>query len=50
MKENAIAVVPEPDVARVFDSSDSVNPLLRSVTSALPQHARRRGRVRRKAD
>jgi len=49
MAENAVAVVLEPDVAKVFDSSDSVNRLLRSVISALPQQARRPGRARRKA-
>jgi hypothetical protein len=36
MGENAVAVVLEPDVAEVFDSSDSVNRLLRSVISAFP--------------
>jgi hypothetical protein len=49
MRENAVAVVLEPDVAQVFDSSDSVNRLLRSVISALPQRARRPRGVRRKA-
>jgi hypothetical protein len=48
MRENAVAVVLEPDVAQVFDSSDSVNRLLRSVISALPQRARRPRGVRRK--
>jgi uncharacterized DUF497 family protein len=49
MGENAVAVVLEPDVAKVFDSSDSVNRLLRSVISALPQRGRRFRGVRRKA-
>jgi hypothetical protein len=49
MKENAVAVVLEPDVAQVFDSSDSVNQLLRSVISALPQRTRRPRGARRKA-
>ncbi|MGH9348401.1 MAG: hypothetical protein ACRD26_14170 [Vicinamibacterales bacterium] len=49
MAENTVAVVLEPDVAEVFDSSDSVNRLLRSVISALPQPARRPRGVRRKA-
>lgn len=40
MGENAVAVVLEPDVAKVFDSSESVNQLLRSVISALPRRAR----------
>jgi len=49
MAENVVAVVLEPDVAEVFDSSDSVNRLLRSVISAMPQRARRPRRARRKA-
>ncbi len=32
----AVAVVLEPDVARVFDSSAKVNRLLRSVIKAVP--------------
>ena len=45
---SGVAVVLEPDVARVFDSAESVNQLLRSVISALAP--RRRPRVtRRKA-
>ena len=47
--ENAVAVVLEPDVAQVFDSSASVNRFLRSVISALPQRARRSRSARRKA-
>ena len=43
-----VAVVLEPDVSQVFDSSDSVNQLLRSVISALPRRERRvRGRHRK---
>ena len=49
MAENAVAVVLEPDVAKVFDSSESVNRLLRSVISALPEPARRPRGVRRRA-
>ena len=37
MSGTTLAVVLEPDVARVFDSSESVNRLLRSVISALPR-------------
>jgi hypothetical protein len=37
MKGKTIAVVLDPDVASVFQSSESVNTLLRSVISALPQ-------------
>ena len=36
MSGNAVAVVLDPDVASVFDSSTKVNTLLRSVISALP--------------
>lgn len=35
-----IAVVLDPDVAAVFKSSESVNTLLRSVISALPEGSR----------
>lgn len=38
MKGKAVAVVLDPDVALVFHSSESVNTLLRSVISALPQN------------
>ena len=34
--EPAVAVVLDPDVARVFDSSAKVNQLLRSVIKAVP--------------
>jgi hypothetical protein len=37
MKGKTVAVVLDPDVASVFQSSESVNALLRSVISALPQ-------------
>jgi len=37
MSGGAIAVVLEPDVAAVFKSSKTVNALLRSVISAVPQ-------------
>ncbi len=37
MKGKTVAVVLDPDVASVFQSSESVNTLLRSVISALPQ-------------
>ena len=36
MQGNVVAVVLEPDVAEVFDTSESVNQLLRSVVSAIP--------------
>jgi len=44
--KGAVAVVLEPDVAQVFDSSKSVNRLLRSVIEAVPS---RRARGTRKA-
>jgi hypothetical protein len=37
MKGKTVAIVLDPDVASVFQSSESVNTLLRSVISALPQ-------------
>ena len=37
MQEKTVAVVLDPDVAEVFDSSESVNRLLRSVISVLPK-------------
>jgi hypothetical protein len=40
MAVNAVAVVLEPDVAAVFDSSESVNRFLRSVISAIPSAGR----------
>ncbi len=39
---NAVAVVLDPDVTSVFDSSDSVNALLRSVVRAMPSQTKRR--------
>src|SRR2546425_5927813 len=38
--KGAIAIVLEPDVAAVFKSSKTVNALLRSVISAMPQSKR----------
>jgi hypothetical protein len=48
MRGNARAVVLEPDVAEVFDSSKSVNQLPRSVIAAVPPR-RRPPTARRKA-
>jgi hypothetical protein len=45
MQGNIVAVVLDPDVAQVFETSESVNRLLRSVISAVPQ---RRARLRRR--
>jgi len=36
MKPESVAVVLDPDVAAVFDSSEAVNQLLRSVIAAVP--------------
>jgi hypothetical protein len=41
--EGAVAVVLDPDVARVFDSSEAVNRLLRSVISAMSTKRERAG-------
>ncbi len=49
--EAAVTVVLDPDVAKVFTTSESVNALLRSVIAALPAGAtaRRAARGRKKA-
>lgn len=44
MRDNAVAVVLEPDVAQVFSSSASVNQFLRSVIAALPERTRAKRR------
>lgn len=41
MATGTIAVVPDPDVAAVFKSSEAVNNLLRSVIAALPSAGER---------
>ena len=40
MKGKTVAVLLDPDIASVFQSSESVNSLLRSVIAALPKQAR----------
>ena len=40
MKGTTVAVVLDPDIASVFQSSESVNSLLRSVITALPKQAK----------
>ncbi len=40
-RAGAVAVVLEPDVASVFESSDTVNALLRSVIAAMPRRPKR---------
>jgi hypothetical protein len=40
MKAPVVAVILEPDVAAVFDSSKAVNKVLRSVISSLPKSSR----------
>jgi hypothetical protein len=42
---DAVAVVLDPDVTSVFDSSGAVNELLRSVIKALPRQPKRRRSV-----
>jgi len=37
IKEGSVAIVLEPDVASVFESSEAVNQFLRSVIEALPK-------------
>ena len=46
MKGSTVAVVLDPDVASVFQTSEAVNSLLRSVISALPENARRDSKAR----
>lgn len=41
MKGSTVAVVLDPDVASVFQTSEAVNSLLRSVMTALPQDVNR---------
>ena len=41
MSRDVVTVVLEPDVASVFNSSEAVNSLLRSVITALPPSARK---------
>ncbi|HEU4712319.1 MAG TPA: hypothetical protein VFS76_12175 [Pyrinomonadaceae bacterium] len=40
MSEGTVAVILEPDVAAVFNSSEAVNALLRSIISAMPASKR----------
>jgi len=51
MGRDTVVVVLEPDVARVFKTSESVNELLRSIIAALPKrgHAGGAPRPRKKA-
>lgn len=44
MKGRTVAVVLDPDVASVFQTSEAVNSLLRSVISALPEDVKRESR------
>jgi hypothetical protein len=45
MKGSTVAVVLDPDVASVFQTSEAVNLLLRSVISALPQDLKRESKA-----
>jgi hypothetical protein len=49
LERRTVAVVLEPDVAQVFDSSRSVNKLLRSVIAAVPRADQVHRSGRRKA-
>lgn len=45
VKQGAIAVILDPDVASIFRSSDAVNTFLRSVIAALPERERKRAKA-----
>lgn len=45
VREGATLVVLDPDVAEVFNTSESVNELLRSVIAALPETTTRKRRA-----
>lgn len=45
MKNSAIAVMLDPDVAAVFNSSDAVNSFLRSVIATLPRRLHKRAKA-----
>jgi hypothetical protein len=45
IKNGAIAVVLDPDVAAVFHSSEAVNAFLRSVISTLPGRGHKRAKA-----
>jgi hypothetical protein len=45
IKKGSVAVLLEPDVASVFENSESVNQLLRSVIAALPEGSKRKKKV-----
>ena len=45
MKGSTVAVVLDPDVASVFQTSEAVNLLLRSVIAALPQDVKRESKA-----
>jgi hypothetical protein len=45
MKNGAIAVILDPDVAAVFASPEAVNTLLRSVIKAMPGRAHKRAKA-----
>jgi hypothetical protein len=38
MKDGPLVVVLDPDVARVFTSTEEVNKALRAIISAIPEH------------
>ena len=49
MKQDAVTVMLEPDVAQVFETSEAVNRLLRSVIAAVPKSGSRIANGRRKS-
>ena len=46
MKESPLVVLVEPDVAKVFDTSESVNKALRALIGAIPQTGKRKAVAR----
>ena len=45
LKNGAVAVILDPDVAAVFNSSDAVNSFLRSVITTLPKRPHKRAKA-----
>jgi len=46
MKESPLVVLVEPDLAEVFDTSESVNKALRALITAIPQAGKRKAVAR----
>lgn len=45
IKDGAVAVILDPDIAAVFKSSDAVNTFLRSIISTLPSRTPKRAKT-----